>query len=684
MACSSNASERDPRTSRWSFRVPDRVPSSSFASVVVAISGSRPAGERTKKKTTTGERERGNAWTDERGEPPGEGEERFSASEELQLKWVVYRFWIHAWTSLAVPQPREFSAKAADRPPDEVGKRAEIHHFPAVPPPPIFGLHAMELATIWSILPTDEAKYEAIFNSLNPNMDGKLTGEQVRPVLLNSNLPPAVLASIWELSDVDKDGCLGKREMCIALHLVYKCLQNVPIPSTLPHSLATYFRDGQRLQTSSSLSADREVGTALAASEMNQINQSHSVPIASGSRSSSVTGDWPLNPIVYKAQFESCDSDHDGFATGVDLRNFLLSSGVAQNDLAQIWELADIKKNGAMNLEQFTLLMYLLDERKKGRPLYPSLPPHLVPPTMRAASRPSTTELSPHSNETLDKLNSEIETLAKERNSIENHLIQLDADMTIKNSEIKNLQLELNTLEKTADQLSRQKVEAGKRLNDLDHQLTVQETAVTEQMEKLTAEEARLHRTKEAIAESHKNVEAEREALTIDRQKLASIENQKQSRQGELEHRRRAMEQVTNELSDTDGDIKKWNAKISQLDAAKEHLSSILKELRETVNKEDIGDVNHLLCDFRATILPNSVSPVSQQPPQMQPHPVMTKTSSTDPFGGDPFASSKVDPFGSKSFGDPFKNNDDPFSSSDPFGSNAQSSDDFANFANFQ
>uniref|UniRef100_A0A1I7Y931 Epidermal growth factor receptor substrate 15-like 1 n=1 Tax=Steinernema glaseri TaxID=37863 RepID=A0A1I7Y931_9BILA len=60
------------------------------------------------------------------------------------------------------------------------------------------------------------------------------------------------------------------------------------------------------------------------------------------------------------------------------------------------------------------------------------------------------------------------------------------------------------------------------------------------------------------------------------------------------------------------------------------------------------------------------------------------KTNNLDPFGGDPFADSKVDPFGSKTFGDPFKgSSDDPFSS-DPFGATSPSNDDFADFASFQ
>lgn len=68
-------------------------------------------------------------------------------------------------------------------------------------------------------------------------MNGKLNGDQCRPVLLNSQLPQIQLAKIWELADIDRDSHLDKYEMCIALHLVYKCLQNEPLPDRLPISL---------------------------------------------------------------------------------------------------------------------------------------------------------------------------------------------------------------------------------------------------------------------------------------------------------------------------------------------------------------------------------------------------------------------------------------------------------------
>ena len=40
----------------------------------------------------------------------------------------------------------------------------------------------------WAIRPAEQSKYEAIFDSLAPD-GGRLPGDRVRPVLLNSGLP---------------------------------------------------------------------------------------------------------------------------------------------------------------------------------------------------------------------------------------------------------------------------------------------------------------------------------------------------------------------------------------------------------------------------------------------------------------------------------------------------------------
>uniref|UniRef100_A0A8C6NM69 Epidermal growth factor receptor pathway substrate 15 like 1 n=1 Tax=Nothobranchius furzeri TaxID=105023 RepID=A0A8C6NM69_NOTFU len=66
----------------------------------------------------------------------------------------------------------------------------------------------------WAIRPDEKGKFEGIFESLSP-VNGLLSGEKVRPVLINSKLPLDVLGKIWDLSDVDKDGHLDKEEFTV-------------------------------------------------------------------------------------------------------------------------------------------------------------------------------------------------------------------------------------------------------------------------------------------------------------------------------------------------------------------------------------------------------------------------------------------------------------------------------------
>ena len=57
------------------------------------------------------------------------------------------------------------------------------------------------------------------------------------------NRPPNLVAEqfpllqIWELADLNKDGQLDFEEMCIALHLIYRCLDGEQVPSTVQSSL---------------------------------------------------------------------------------------------------------------------------------------------------------------------------------------------------------------------------------------------------------------------------------------------------------------------------------------------------------------------------------------------------------------------------------------------------------------
>uniref|UniRef100_F7E467 Epidermal growth factor receptor pathway substrate 15 n=1 Tax=Xenopus tropicalis TaxID=8364 RepID=F7E467_XENTR len=79
--------------------------------------------------------------------------------------------------------------------------------------PPLFGT-AVTTDIPWAVKPDEKAKYDAIFDSLNP-VNGFLSGDKVKPVLLNSKLSVEILGRVWELSDIDHDGLLDRDEFAV-------------------------------------------------------------------------------------------------------------------------------------------------------------------------------------------------------------------------------------------------------------------------------------------------------------------------------------------------------------------------------------------------------------------------------------------------------------------------------------
>lgn len=48
----------------------------------------------------------------------------------------------------------------------------------------------------------------------------RVAGETVRTVFEATRQPPEVLARVWDLADVSRDGRLDEQEFCLACHLL--------------------------------------------------------------------------------------------------------------------------------------------------------------------------------------------------------------------------------------------------------------------------------------------------------------------------------------------------------------------------------------------------------------------------------------------------------------------------------
>merc|ERR1711981_543264 len=70
---------------------------------------------------------------------------------------------------------------------------------------------------------------------------GMVTGAQARNFMLQSGLPPMVLAQVWGLADMNGDGQMDFNEFSIACKLITNKLKGMELPKTLPPSMLTAF-----------------------------------------------------------------------------------------------------------------------------------------------------------------------------------------------------------------------------------------------------------------------------------------------------------------------------------------------------------------------------------------------------------------------------------------------------------
>ncbi|KAM8826443.1 intersectin-2a isoform 1-T1 [Synchiropus picturatus] len=102
------------------------------------------------------------------------------------------------------------------------------------------------------------------------------------------------------------------------------------------------------------------------------------------------SSDWAVpqaSRLKYRQQFNTLDKLMSGYLSGPQVRNALIASNLTQTQLATIWTLADVDKDGQLRADEFILAMHLVDMAKTGRPLPLTLPQDLVPPPLRPPSK---------------------------------------------------------------------------------------------------------------------------------------------------------------------------------------------------------------------------------------------------------------------------------------------------------
>ncbi|XP_056135301.1 intersectin-2b [Lampris incognitus] len=537
--------------------------------------------------------------------------------------------------------------------------------------------------SLWAISPEERKKHDQKFDTLSPTM-GYVSGEQAKKFFLQSGLSETVLAEIWTLADMNKDGKMDRLEFSIAMKLIKLKLQGTALPSGLPIIMKQPPVPAPSLNPSTSAMANAHYSmgsipnlsmlpgagvamltpmsmttpgfspltpmtsltplvpmaqglsplrgsnptmplmptignaalpngtiailqpiTAGAIGTGLPLSTSYASPLGFSSSSSAATtginkasslldlgssssnssspsllspklagpSDWAVpqaSRLKYRQQFNGLDKQMTGYLTGQQVRNAMATTMLTQTQLASIWTLADVDKDGKLKAEEFILAMHLVEMAKSGQPLPLSLPNELVPPSHRGSVNGSSSSLYAVLTDDLD-----IEPPQK-----------IKANMTFEDRFKANIERGNAELEKRRQALldaQRREVERRQQKEREEREKREKEAREAEERRR-KEEERRLERQREL--ERQKEEERQRE---IERKEAAQRELERQ-RKEEWERRRHGELQIKREQEQED--IIRLKAKKRSLEMELEAVGNkhrqISDRLRDAQNRKKL------------------------------------------------------------------------------------------------
>ncbi|XP_047727981.1 epidermal growth factor receptor substrate 15 isoform X1 [Prionailurus viverrinus] len=596
----------------------------------------------------------------------------------------------------------------------------------AVPPPRfhdtgspllVSGTSVAELP--WAVKSEDKAKYDAIFDSLSP-VNGFLSGDKVKPVLLNSKLPVDILGRVWELSDIDHDGMLDRDEFAVAMFLVYCALEKEPVPMSLPPALVP----PSKRKTVSISGSVRSIPSSASAKE-----PYHSLPPVGILPTKAPLRQWvvaPAEKAKYDEIFLKTDKDMDGFVSGLEVREIFLKTGLPSTLLAHIWTLCDTKDCGKLSKDQFALAFHLINQKLiKGIDPPHILTPEMVPPSDRASLQKNIIGSSPVADfsaiKELDTLNNEIVDLQREKNNVEQDLKEKEDTIKQRTSEVQDLQDEVQRENTNLQKLQAQKQQVQELLDGLDEQKSQLEEQLKEVRKKCAEEAQLISSLKAELTSQESQISTYEEELAKAREELSRLQQETAELEESVESGKAQLGPLQQHLQDSQQEISSMQMKLMEMKELENHSNqlnwcssphsilvngatdycSLSTSSSETANlnehAEGQGNLEsepiHQESPARSSpeILPSGVTDDNEAVTAAVSEKVCSEFNSDrhskegDPFNvessslPDPVADTNLDFFQSDPFigSDPFK--DDPFGKIDPFGGDPfKGSDPFA------
>ncbi|XP_077439337.1 epidermal growth factor receptor substrate 15-like 1 isoform X8 [Vanacampus margaritifer] len=589
----------------------------------------------------------------------------------------------------------------------------------SMPPPKFKDSNSPSLNTSteahWAVRPEEKNKFDGIFESLSP-VNGLLSGEKVRPVLINSKLPLDILGKVWDLSDIDKDGHLDRDEFAVAMHLVYRALEKEPVPSHLPttlippskrkKSLGSVMGGAPPLPASPPPPKDSLRSTPSHGS-MNSLNSTGSL----SPKHTLKSGQHPINWVVpasdrgrYDDIFLKTDADLDGFVSGLEVKDIFMQSGLSQGVLAHIWALADTRQMGKLTREQFALAMHLIQQKvSKGVDPPQALTADMIPPSERGTPvlgmsgymTPVGSEMAALSEmrrdssssvgsgeftgiKELDDISQEIAQLQREKYTLEQDIREAEEAIRHKSAELQEMQNDLDREAACLQELEAQKQDAQDRLEEMDQQKHKLEDMLNEVRIKCQEESQMISTLQSQIHSQESDLQNQEEELSRAKADLGRLQQEEDQLEQSLAAGKIQLETIIKSLKATQDEINQARSKLSQIQDSQQEVSKSIEQYNSTLNgthggsMTNLADMSEGFSDRENGSFPSIGTASQPEVAKEDPFKVKPSVFSSQPqeIHADPFHSE--DPFRTDPFkGDPFQN--DPFAkppaaSADPFG----------------
>eukprot|EP00928_Gymnodinium_smaydae_P056799 TRINITY_DN4011_c1_g2_i2.p1 TRINITY_DN4011_c1_g2~~TRINITY_DN4011_c1_g2_i2.p1 ORF type:complete len:1447 (-),score=257.41 TRINITY_DN4011_c1_g2_i2:82-4422(-) len=226
-------------------------------------------------------------------------------------------------------------------------------------------------------------RYWTIFEGMRrPDAGNFLAAEDAKTVLERSQLPPAELGRIWQLSDLDCDGRLSPVEAFCAFHLVALRQRGIPLPPDPPLELVRQCEDVARRFASSNNNGVGGASDRGGAGRDGNCSMAAASPAVATADSGGRSGvGWAISANVlskYRSIFAANALRQSDLMAPDEARELLARSQLPSDELSHVWRICDVNEDGALSFPEFACAMHLVALRRQGGALPSELPAELM------------------------------------------------------------------------------------------------------------------------------------------------------------------------------------------------------------------------------------------------------------------------------------------------------------------